>query len=319
MGVRRKLKKNLCKIVLSILLIFIGFTFLIAVIKLPHDTINYSSIEGKFIFNINWGEIKDIVKNTYKILFKGSLGVNLEGNFVWDELRLYFKNTMMLLIPTLAISTLLGIIIGASISLKIKYTDNSIKVIWRTIFRSLPEPLMIFLMYLIVLKVFEFKSIVPEGVRNLSLPYYILPIILLSIFPTMNLIRITSKNAIEVYDFNYGKEYLISAQLKGASTFRTLNIHLLKNVFTDVIKDIPSYIGLMLTNLMIVEYLFNFPGLTFKLIKSYGNKDVNTVFGIMVILVLVYLLFYLMFKIAAKIIEPSEDKTVPKGSTEVIM
>lgn len=313
------LKRNILKIITILLFIFVGFTFLIIITKLPQDTVNYSINYNKVTLNISWKETKKIIINSYKNIFNCSLGYNLEGNSIWGSIPYYLKNSLLILVPALIISSILGILIGISTTLKIIYEDNLRKIFWRTVIRSIPEPFVIFLLYLIALKAFEFKSIVPEGLEDIKVTYYILPIILLSIFPTMKMIKLTRQNAIKIYDTEYGMEYFITAQMKGASSSRILNTHLLKNAFIKISKEPSSYLVLLLGNLMIVEHLLNFPGLTYKLIKNYNIGDMDTVFGIIIILGLIYLMFYLIFRIIGKLIDPLKNKTGSQEVREVIV
>ncbi len=300
------MKKNSYKIIISALFVFIGLTFLIVITKLPQDAISYNPDQGKVVTKITWGEIGRIVGDSYKSLFKGSLGINSKGNLIWKEIKSSLKNTIILVIFTLIISPVVGVLLGVYDSKKTKTSDNMGRVMWKTVYRSSPQPLIVLLIYLVVFKIFKFKAIIPEETTKLSFKYYIVPVISLSILPIMYVSKITSKNITSTYD----SEYLISAQIKGASNLRILNNHLLKNVLVDIIKDFSSLMVLILTNLVIVEYLFYYPGVTYKLIESYINSDMNTVFGITVILGLMYVIFNLIFKIIVRIIDPIIDDSI---------
>lgn len=313
------MRRNVLKIITILLFIFVGLTFLIIITKLPQETVNYSINYNKITLNISWKETKEIIINSYKNIFNCSLGYNLEGNSIWESILYYLKNSILILVPALIISSILGILIGMSTTLKIRYEDNPSKVFWRTVIRSIPEPFVIFLSYLIIFKAFDFKFIVPEGLKDLKVSYYILPIILLSIFPTMKMIKLTRQNAIKIYDTEYGMEYFITAQMKGASSSRILNTHLLKNAFIKISKEPSSYLVLLLGNLMIVEHLLNFPGLTYKLVKNYNIGDMDTVCGIMIILGLIYLVFYLFFRIIGKLIDPLNNKADSREVREVVV
>jgi len=300
------LNKNISKIIISILLIFVGLTFLIVFMKLPHYAISHDFKEGKVEYNITWGEIGKIICNTYKDLLKGSLGTNSKGNSVWQDIRPYFGNTVILTFFTTIISIILGFFIGIYEGKKVELRDSTGRVLWKTIFKSLPEPLIIFIIYLIILKAFNFKIIAPGKTTYMSFKDYIVPILSLLIFPTIHIARITMESIINTYD----SQYLISAKMKGASNFRILSNHLIKNIIIDVMEEFSSFIVIIFSNLVIVEYIFYYPGLTHKLIESYVNSDMNTVFGIAVIIGLISITYNTVFKVIKNTIDPIKSKSL---------
>lgn len=281
-----------------------GFTFLMILMQLPQYAISYNTVENKVEINISWEEIGRIINDSYKNLLKGSLGVDSRGNSIWGEIKPYFKNTIILILSTLIISLVLGILLGAYDSRKTIIAKDTGRVLWKTILRSLPEPLIILLLYIIILKIFKFKSIMPRKSVRISFKDYIVPIMALSIPQIMKTSKMISKSIINTHN----SEYLISVKMKGASNLRILKNHLIINVFLDNMKELFSFMVLIFANLVVVEYLFYFPGLTNKLIESYIDKDMNTVFGITILIGLIFILLNIMFKIIKNLIDPIEDK-----------
>lgn len=308
------MKDRNLRIINSILLIFIGLTILMIIMKLPQNAISYNTTEKKIKINISWRELGRIIKDSYKNLFKGSLGVDSKGNSVWREIKPFFKNTLILILSTIVISILLGIPIGAYNTKKARTKEGIRRTLWKTILKSLPEPLIILVLYLIILKVFNFKSIVLRNTFKISFKDYIVPIIALSIFPIMKASKITSESIIATYD----SQYLISAKLKGASNVKIFKDHLIKNVFIDSMEEFSSLMALIFANLVVVEYLFYFPGLINKLIESYVNKDMNTVFSIAFVIGLIFIIINVVFRIIKNVIDPINDEDVSSGNKVII-
>lgn len=284
------------------------------IMKLPQNAISYNTTEKKIKINISWRELGRIIKDSYKNLFKGSLGVDSKGNCVWREIKPFFKNTLILILSTIVISILLGIPIGAYNTKKARTKEGIRRTLWKTILKSLPEPLIILVLYLIILKVFNFKSIVLRNTFKISFKDYIVPIIALSIFPIMKASKITSESIIATYD----SQYLISAKLKGASNVKIFKDHLIKNVFIDSMEEFSSLMALIFANLVVVEYLFYFPGLINKLIESYVNKDMNTVFSIAFVIGLIFIIINVVFRIIKNVIDPINDEDVSSGNKVII-
>lgn len=272
--------------------------------KLPQYAISYNPVENKVEINISWQEIGRIISDSYKNLLKGSLGEDSRGNSIWGEIKPYFRNTIILILSTLMISLVLGLLIGSYDSRKTRISKGTGRVLWKTILRSLPEPLIILLLYLIISKIFKFKSIMPRESVKMSFKDYIVPIIALSIPQIMKTSKMTSKSIINTYN----SRYLISAKMKGASNLRILKNHLIINVFLDNMKEFPSFMVLIFSNLVVVEYLFYFPGLTNKLIESYIDKDMNTVFGTAIVIGLIFIMLNITFKIIKNLVDPIEDE-----------
>lgn len=308
------MKDRNLRIINSILLIFIGLTILMIIMKLPQNAISYNTTEKKIKINISWRELGRIIKDSYKNLFKGSLGVDSKGNSVWREIKPFFKNTLILILSTIVISILLGIPIGAYNTKKARTKEGIRRTLWKTILKSFPEPLIILVLYLIILKVFNFKSIVLRNTFKISFKDYIVPIIALSIFPIMKASKITSESIIATYD----SQYLISAKLKGASNVKIFKDHLIKNVFIDSMEEFSSLMALIFANLVVVEYLFYFPGLINKLIESYVNKDMNTVFSIAFVIGLIFIIINVVFRIIKNVIDPINDEDVSSGNKVII-
>ncbi|WP_370295583.1 peptide ABC transporter permease [Rossellomorea marisflavi] len=87
------------------------------------------------------------------------------------------------------------------------------------------------------------------------------------------------------------KDYVVLARAKGVSPPAILNHHVLRNVVVSTVYYIRHHLWFILSNLYLVEVLFNVPGISW-FIKDYPTTEVFTV-ALLVIYVPSYLLFQL--------------------------
>ncbi|MGG1631814.1 ABC transporter permease subunit [Rossellomorea sp. NRS-1567] len=114
---------------------------------------------------------------------------------------------------------------------------------------------------------------------------YVLPILCLSLLPTMYFIKTMTVLMNEEFD----KQYVELARSKGLSYFRILIIHVFRNTIISLAYHGKNVMALMLSNLLILEYLFNMLGVT-TFLFSYNTP---TLFAVTSILLFIPLYLFL--------------------------
>lgn len=116
------------------------------------------------------------------------------------------------------------------------------------------------------------------------------PILLLSIGPTIFMLKVISLKYVQIG----GEDYIKTALAKGMSIWHVLIHHVYKNIKPFLLADLKKTIAITVANLFIVEYLLNVVGLTrFIFSKSAAyqfNSAVMGLMGIIFLSLLVYLL-----------------------------
>ncbi|RUO38256.1 ABC transporter permease [Aliidiomarina shirensis] len=102
-----------------------------------------------------------------------------------------------------------------------------------------------------------------------------LPVLVLSVMPMMLLIRLTRSSMLDVLD----KNYITSAYAKGLSTRRVISSHAIPNAMQNVIRELGSLLSLLITNTMIIEVIFSWPGIGSWLIRSIYERDYPVIQG----------------------------------------
>jgi cationic peptide transport system permease protein len=112
------------------------------------------------------------------------------------------------------------------------------------------------------------------------LNHLILPVLVLAMAPTTEVIRLLRNSTSDVMDKNYVK----AAATRGLSPFTVIRRHVLHNALPPVIPRLGLQFSTMLTLAMITEMVFNWPGLGRWLINAIRQQDYAAISaGVMVI------------------------------------
>ena len=184
------------------------------------------------------------------------------------------SNSLMLGGVTLVISIPLAIILGVTAAVfKDSWLDNLISVSTLSVV-GLPE----FVTGLILIQIFAFglnllpanSSIGPDiGFRE-ALPMLILPAMTATLVLLAYVARLTRSEVIKELD----KDYVRTAELKGLPYRTVIFKHVLRNSLLPTITVIAISIGWLISGLVVVENVFNFPGLGRLLVYAIGRRDI---------------------------------------------
>ncbi len=123
---------------------------------------------------------------------------------------------------------------------------------------------------------------------------FILPSLLLTLFPTAYLARITSM----ALGSQEKQLYVLFARTKGIRERMLLWKHMLRNCWSGILDFMPTLITVLLSNLLLVEYLTQFKGAAYRLFQAVGYHNVVEFNGFRIENeVICFLLFVFMFLI----------------------
>lgn len=86
----------------------------------------------------------------------------------------------------------------------------------------------------------------------------IFPVVALTLVPLAHVARITCTALVEVYR----QDYIRTARAKGVSEPLVVYKHALRNAAVQLLDGLAGVVAVLFSNLLIVEYLFGYPGLT---------------------------------------------------------
>ncbi len=101
-----------------------------------------------------------------------------------------------------------------------------------------------------------------------------------------------------------GNDYVRTARAKGLSQRVVINKHALRNALIPVLTIVGLQFGFLLSGAVIVETVFNFPGLGWLLIQSIDARDYPVIQGLMLVFALQFVLINLLVDVLYAAVDP---------------
>ncbi|BBK39496.1 ABC transporter permease [Allostella sp. ATCC 35155] len=153
------------------------------------------------------------------------------------------------------------------------------------------------LMYLFALTLGWLPSF---GYGDGGLRHLILPAVALGVSPMALLARTTRAGVLDVLN----ADFVRTARSKGMSEYRVVRWHVVRNALVLVLTTIGLQFGSLMGQAVVVEKLFSWPGLGSLLVDSVFQRDIPTVQGSILVIVLFFLAINTLVDIAYVIIDP---------------
>lgn len=217
-------------------------------------------------------------------LLRGTLGYSYTQNTpVTDLLTRYFLRTLLLagtaLLLTIVLAVPLGVLQGAR---RNKGLDYAVSGSLLTVY-SMPTFLLgVVFIFLLSLKF----SILPSTATNFGQGFgtdvrvLVLPILTLSLGNIAYFSRYVRSSVID----NLGEEYVQTARAKGVGKRRILVRHVLRNSLLPFVSVVGISLPTIVSGALIVEVLFNFPGLGTLYWHSQQQRTFPVLLGIVLLL-----------------------------------
>ncbi|MGV2052387.1 ABC transporter permease [Agrobacterium sp. 22-209-1] len=239
-------------------------------------------------------------------LLSGDLGFSAASNrsvadLVGPRVENSFALVAMSMVLALPISVLLGV---ATANFKDTWFDR-IAMATSLGVNALPE----FVLGLLLVVVFSTNVLhVVPAVSLLSpgkpfyqqLGAYVLPVATLFLLQTTYLYRLVRGTMIDVL----ASDYVQFARLKGMSSGRILFRHALPNAAVPAIQAAANVFALSVGGVVVVEYVFGYPGMGTALTDAVGNRDIPVVQFIVLIIAATFLLSNMIADLAAALLTP---------------
>ena len=209
-------------------------------------------------------------------LLTGDPGTSLaSGLSVWSEVKPRLINSAVLVAVAGTIGCLIGLGLGVVTALrKDGWLDHGSAVAALAV-AAIPEFVvaiaLVMLFATVVFQALPAVSYLPPGtyawheVRAL-----ILPVLTLVIVVVPYVLRMTRAAMVEVLE----SEYVEMARLKGVQTWRLVFVHALPNAMAPIIQVIGLTFLYLAGGIVVVEFVFNFPGIGAGLIEAVSNRDI---------------------------------------------
>jgi peptide/nickel transport system permease protein len=214
-------------------------------------------------------------------------------------------NSAFLVIVAAIIAIPLSIAFGSWMAVKrdtaVDYVGSTVSLV----FAALPEFVIGILLVLVfatsVFHVFPAVSLIPPGDHAWNhLNAVILPAATLILAVTPYISRLMRGSMVEVLE----SDYVTMARLKGMSERTVIFRHAVPNAIVPAIQASALQLAWMAGGIVLVEFVFSFPGIGTAFIDAVGNRDVPTVQAIALIIAGVYVVLNLAADVATILVTP---------------
>jgi oligopeptide transport system permease protein len=130
--------------------------------------------------------------------------------------------------------------------------------------------------------------------------HMVLPVICAGLPVAAYIARLTRGGMLEVIR----SDFIRTARAKGLSELRVIGKHALKGGLLPVVSYLgPGFSGLLVGSL-VVEKIFNIPGMGRYFVEAASNRDYNLVMGVMLVYGVILMLFNTLVDVAYALIDP---------------
>lgn len=238
-------------------------------------------------------------------VFKGDLGDSIFMNQpVSEAIAEHITPTLSLAILAQGIAILLAIPFGIIAAYKrgsiADYTLMGISLLGM----ALPSFLLgLFLMLFVGVKL---QWLPVAGYEPLSsglwehMKYLILPGISLGTIQAALITRMTRSSMLEVLNLNFIK----TARSKGLHEMKVLFKHAFRSAFLPILTVIGQTFGTLVTGAVVVEAIFNIPGLGQLILNSIARRDFVVIQGVVLVVTLMYVTINLIIDLLYGAVDP---------------
>jgi len=230
-------------------------------------------------------------------VLQGDLGTSFKtGRPVLTEILERFPATVKLAASGMALAICIGITMGV---LAAKFKDTFIDFTAMSIATlgvSIPNFwLGILLILLFTVKLGWFPIAGGTGLRDL-----VLPAVTLGVLASTVISRLTRAGMVEVLS----QDYIRTARAKGLHERAVLFVHAFRNAMIPVVTIIGLQIASLLGGTVIIERVFDWPGLGSLAINAIASRDFPLVQGIILFIGVIFVLVNLLVDILYSLIDP---------------
>lgn len=290
-------------------IVFLGVTFIIylTVFSLPGDPIRalagdrqlpqsvIDAINARYLLDQPlWVQYSNYLGN----LLRGDLGVDLMGRSVADQLAARWPVTITLALTAWALQIVLGLAVGIVSALKHgTVIDRSLLVI--TIALSCIPVFVLGITAQIVFGV-RLDWLPVAGITDGWPVSYLMPALVIALFGLASVSRLVRGSMIE----NLEADYVRTARSKGIGESRVVGLHVMRNSLIPTATFLATDLGFLLGGAVVIEGIFNLPGVGNLLFSAIRNHEATLVVGISTALIIIFLVTSLIVDALHALLDP---------------
>ena len=238
-------------------------------------------------------------------LARGDLGRSLVDNHpVAKEIALRLPRTVELVLAATAIALIIGVPAGVYAALHQDGLFDRISTAVTALLLSIPVFVfgtLLILLFAQTLRWMPAGGFVPfarDPVGHLTL--LAMPAIAIGNGLVAVVFRMMRASVLDTLS----RDHVRTARAKGLSELRVITRHVVRNAFTPVLTVLALHMGALLGGTVLVEYVFNWPGLSTPLIRAVEGRDYPMVVGIVLTVSGLFLLINFAVDLLYAVLDP---------------
>ncbi|MFN2504877.1 MAG: ABC transporter permease [Acidimicrobiales bacterium] len=237
----------------------------------------------------------------YGLWLKGAVTGDLGESFsrrqpVADIIAERLPATIQLSAAALALIAVLSLPLGMAAAVFHRRWPDQLLRLGALIGASIPN---FFFAYLMIIFLVTRLGLLPIAGRD-GLSSVVMPAIALAVLPTAVVSRLLRSSLLEVM----GEDYMRTARSKGVGGLATLVSHGLRNAAIPVITYLGTVLGTFLEGVVIVEFIFAWPGLGQLTSEAIFQRDYPMIQAVVLLAGTTFVVINLLVDIAYRMLDP---------------
>lgn len=235
---------------------------------------------------------------------QGDLGTSIDGYPVNEFIASSIPKTIELALAAILIAALIGVPLGVAAALNRGRFLDGLLTSLSTI--GISVPVYILGSFLILLFSLNLGWLPSSGYTDISRSptqhflKLVLPAVTLGLGLAASIARMTRSSMLEIL----GRDFVRSLRARGMPERRIIWRHVLRNAAIPVVTILGLQLGNLMGGTVLVEALFNWPGLSTLLVTAISNRNYPLVQGSVLTIAALFILINLMVDLLYSLLDP---------------
>lgn len=207
-----------------------------------------------------------------------------------------FVPTLYLALAAIAIAIVGGLLLGVLAAVRQNSAADLVVTSLSILGISIPS----FFLGLLLIYLFAVNLKILPVSGSVSVLGLILPAATLGVASLGTIARFTRSSMLEVF----GQDYIRTARAKGQEPRIVVGKHALRNALIPVLTIVGLQFGSLVSGAIIVETIFNLPGLGWLLIQSIDARDYPVIQALMLVFSIQFLIINLLVDLLYAVVDP---------------
>ncbi|WP_282948385.1 ABC transporter permease [Cellulomonas endometrii] len=231
-------------------------------------------------------------------LFQGDLGTNFTGQSVSERMSLRWPVTITLALTAWAIEVVLGVLLGLFAGLRHGRTGDRFVLAGTILATSVP----VFVVAVSAQLLFGVRlGWFPVAGTTEGWPTsYLLPALVIALFGLASVTRLMRGSVVDTLQ----SDFVRTLRAKGLRRREVVGVHVVRNSAIPVLTFLAIDLGYLLGGTVVVEGVFNLPGVGNLLFQAIRTHEGPTVVGVSTALIIIFLLTNLVVDLLSSVLDP---------------